>query len=200
MTPARMMQTQGRPQPAGSEPVARLFVALALPEAAVDALMALQSGPRGARWVAADNFHLTLAFVGEADRRVAEDIDAGLSGVKAPAFPLTLSGCGVFGGRRPHALWAGVAPSPALERLQERVETALRRAGCIIAARRFTPHVTLAYTKGVGPEDAAAWVRAHNLFAFGPFPVEAFHLYESTRLAGGVVYDALADYPLSSSM
>ncbi len=178
--------------------MARLFVALDLPEETRDALMALQTGFPTARWVDADNLHLTLAFIGEVDPRQADDLDAALSGVSAPRFDLTLKGCGCFGDRSPHALWAGVEANPALDHLQAKVESALRRAGGDIERRRFTPHVTLAYLRGAGPDAAAAWVSAHGLFRDGPIPIDGFHLFESTLRRSGASYDILASYPLSS--
>ena len=178
----------------------RLFVGLDLPEAVGDDLLDLQSGPHGARWVPFDNFHLTLVFVGEVDRHGCEELDAALSHVDAPAFDMTLSGAGFYGDDRPHALWAGVAPSPALVHLQAKVEHAARRAGLKPDSRRFHPHVKLAYLKAVGPDAAAAWSAAHGLFSSGPFRVDAFHLFESRLGSEGAVYESLARYPLSFSM
>ena len=57
----------------------RLFVALSLPDKVCDELTRLQSGPREARWVAPENFHLTLRFLGELDCHEAADVDAVLS-------------------------------------------------------------------------------------------------------------------------
>lgn len=177
----------------------RLFVALALPEIAADALGQLQSGLRGARWRSEESLHLTLHFIGEADRRGFDEIHSALSGVLAPAFSLTLAACGFFGEKKPRAVWAGVAASEALTHLQAKVTNALARAGFPGEKRRFVPHVTLAYLDGVAPEGAAQYCAAHGLFRFGPFPVDAFHLFDS-RLGGDEAhYDIVATYPLSRS-
>ena len=66
----------------------RLFAGLAMPEPVVDALSALQSGVEGARWRPLENFHLTLAFIGETDRHGFTDAVDALSGIEAPAFDL----------------------------------------------------------------------------------------------------------------
>ncbi|PQA86509.1 RNA 2',3'-cyclic phosphodiesterase [Hyphococcus luteus] len=177
----------------------RLFVALEIPEIVADALTLLQSGVDGARWVKAENFHLTLAFIGEADRHgFSAALDA-LEKVEAPAFDMRLSGVGVFGDRKPHALWAGVAASPELNHLQAKVETALRRAGFNLDKRKFTPHVTLAYLKNVSRDIAEKYAAQHGLFSCGPFPVEAFHLYSSELGRNGAHYAIEASYALSSS-
>ncbi|VAW02968.1 2'-5' RNA ligase, partial [hydrothermal vent metagenome] len=103
--------------------MARLFVALSIPDAVRDALSTLQNGVDGARWRPPENFHITLAFIGEADRHQFNDAIDALSQIDAPAFDLTLAGAGSFGERKPRALWAGVKSEPGLTHLQSKVET-----------------------------------------------------------------------------
>jgi len=174
----------------------RLFVALSLPEIVVDALTQLQSGLNGARWQGEDNFHLTLQFIGEADRHGLDEIHHALAQIDAPAFELRLSGCGFFGDRRPRALWAGVAPSEPLAFLQQKIRSALSRAGFPGEKRKFAPHVTIAYLNGVTQDAAARFTAMHNLFAVGPFPVDAFHLYESHLGGEAAHYEILETYLL----
>lgn len=177
----------------------RLFVALSLPEIVADALTQLQSGLNGARWRSDEAFHLTLQFIGDADRHGLQEIHSALSAVSAPAFDLRLSGCGFFGDRKPRALWAGAAPSEELSFLQSKVKAATARAGFPGEKRKFTPHVTLAYLNGVTQESAAMFAAMHNLFSVGPFPVDAFHLYESHLGGDESHYEIVETYPLSSS-
>lgn len=177
----------------------RLFAGLAIPEIVADALSVLQSGIDGARWRPPENFHLTLAFIGETDRHgFSAAIDA-LSAIDAPSFELRLSGVGFFGDKQPRTLWAGVEPSPALDHLQAKTERALRRAGFDLEKRKFKPHVTLAYLRGVSQDTAMRYAAAHGLFSCGPFPVEAFHLYSSELGNSASVYNIEASYALSSS-
>ncbi len=177
----------------------RLFVALAIPEIVADALSTIQSGVDGARWRPVENFHLTLAFIGETDRHGFLNAVDALSVIDAPAFDLRLSGIGYFGERQPRALWAGAAPSQELSHLQAKTEQALRRAGFDLERRKFKPHVTLAYLRNVPRDAAERYSALHGLFSCEPFPVEAFHLY-SSRLGGEVsAYNIEASYALSSS-
>jgi 2'-5' RNA ligase len=124
----------------------RLFVGLELPwEVRRSMALLAGAGIPGARWVPAENYHLTLRFIGEAPRHIAEEIDHTLAALKAPAFVLTLAGIGTFAkGGRSQSLWLGVARSEPLERLQSKIETALQRCGLEPERRRFQPHVTLA--------------------------------------------------------
>ena len=177
----------------------RVFIGLTIPDDIGDQLLDLQTGLDGVRWVAFDNFHLTLAFVGDVDRTHLADIDAALWGISADAFSLTLAGGGIFGTTSPRAVWAGVQANPQLDHLQEKVAQALRRAGAKVDSRKFTPHVTLAYCRGVGPAAAQTWQQRHNLFVTDPFDVDGIHLFQSCAGKAGVYYENLADYPLSSS-
>jgi len=177
----------------------RLFVALSLPEVVADALLPMQGGVDGAAWRPFDNFHITLVFIGDADRRALDEAASALAGVATPSFDLTLSGCGFFGGRKPRALWAGVAASDPLRHLQAKVETALRHVGFTLENRKYTPHVTLAYLRGVSEASAATYCARHNLFSCGPFRVGEFHLYQSYLGGEASHYEILDTYLLSSS-
>ena len=119
----------------------RLFIALEPSPAFRDALAALQERLRAAgvtaRWREPDSLHLTLAFIG----MWPEDITPLLPPVSKP-FPLTLSHLGVF--PEAHVLWAGVAPSEALDSLAARVRHILADAGIPFDRMRFYPHITLA--------------------------------------------------------
>ena len=108
----------------------RLFVALTLPADIRERVCGLMGGVPGARWVPAENLHLTLRFIGDVDEGAADDLDAALARTQFAPFMLTLEGVGVFGAsRRPRALWVGVSPSAELDILQGRVEAAALRAG-----------------------------------------------------------------------
>ncbi len=178
----------------------RLFVALEIPEDIGDALATLQYGVEGARWRPIENFHLTLAFIGDTDRHGLDDACTALAGIESPGFDLSLSSLGHFGERKPRALWVGVSPSPALLHLQSKIEIALRRSGFDLENRKFTPHVTLAYLKGTRRDVAASYCAVNSMFSAGPFSVNAFHLYSSTLGGEGSHYKIEASYALSSSM
>jgi 2'-5' RNA ligase len=175
----------------------RLFVALSLPETLRSRLCGLCSGLPGARWVAPENLHLTLRFIGEVDGREAEDIDAALSGIRFPRFPLTLSGVGEFGdGRRLRSVWVGVESNELLERLQAKVEQAVQRAGQPPEKRRFKPHVTLARFKSHPGGKLQDYFTERALFRCPPFEVTGFTLYSSYLAHEGAIYAPEAVYPL----
>ncbi len=177
----------------------RLFVGIGLDAALTRTLESVAAGLPGARWVDAETLHVTLRFIGEVEDGIARDIDEVLADIHAPAFDLTLDGFGIFGHRRPHSLWAGVARDPALERLHAKIETALVRSGLPPEPRKFLPHVTLARLTDTPATRLQDFVARNSPFRAGPQRVEHFTLFSSTLGHGGARYDPLADYPLDSA-
>ncbi len=176
----------------------RLFVALDLPWSLRRRLASLGGlGIPGARWLPPENYHLTLRFIGEAPRHLAEEIDHALAALKARDFALTLAGVGTFAkGGRPTALWVGVERNPSLDHLRGKIETALQRVGLEPERRRFTPHVTLARLENASEAKLAAFVQAHNLFRSDPVPVGHFTLFSSQLGKEQSVYTAEVEYAL----
>src|SRR5690606_33899186 len=122
----------------------------------------------------------TLRFIGEVDGGVAEDVIDALAEVRQEPFELALEGVGHFEtSRQPHTLWAGVAASPALLRLQAGVDGALQRIGLPPEGRKYLPHVTLARLKQAPPDRVQTFLAEHSLFRSEVFPVEEFSLYSS---------------------
>ena len=175
----------------------RLFVAIPLPEEVLATLARFESGLPGARWVAPETLHVTLRFVGEVGRGEAEDLDAALSGIYAPAFELAFDSLGTFGNdRAQRALWVGVTANPALDHLRDKVESATVRSGFEAERRKFKPHVTLARLKGIPVERLSDYLAANSSIAIPPFQVGAFTLFRSHLGDEGARYEALAEYPL----
>ena len=174
----------------------RLFVGIDLPAEIRATLSALEIGLPGAHWVPEDNLHLTLRFIGEVSEAEAHDLHDGLTGVRAPAFALTIAGIGLFEtGQRPHTLWASVAKCDALLRLQGKIESALVRAGCEREGRKFTPHITLARLRGTSMERLRPLLAAHALVR-AETKVDRFTLFSSQLGGGDPIYTPEAEYPL----
>jgi 2'-5' RNA ligase len=173
--------------------VHRLFVAIGIPPELRLALAKLCEGVPSARWVAPENFHLTLRFIGPVDDPTEERIAAALHQIEAAPFELVLSGVGQFSG---HTIWAGVEPNPALVELQSHVEQELQHAGVSADARPFRPHVKL----GRSPRRIRfrPYLEEHGSFRAEPFAVCEFSLIESRRGREGAVYEHLADYGLAA--
>jgi len=174
----------------------RLFAGVTLPGSLRDHLSFMAAGLPDARWVARENLHLTLRFIGEVDEPVVDDIDLSLSTLTFDPFSLTLAGMDCFHSRnKVRAVWAGVEPSEALSALQEKVEGLMIRAGLPPEGRKFTPHVTLARLKQVPLTAVLPYLESHAGFRSPPFGVSQVTLFRSHLGHGGAVYEALATYP-----
>ncbi|AMS39867.1 RNA 2',3'-cyclic phosphodiesterase [Aminobacter sp. NyZ550] len=175
----------------------RLFTALEIPRDAALSLSLLRGGLSGARWIDVENYHLTLRFFGDIEGHVADEIVEALDRVDRPSFQLTLSGVGAFGQKKPHAVWAGVTPSPEMNALQAEIERISKRLGLPSDPRKFTPHVTLARLRNTSPLDVAHYLSARGNFATVPFRVGRFVLMSSRDSVGGGPYIVEEAWPLN---
>jgi 2'-5' RNA ligase len=175
----------------------RLFVGIGFPPELKLRLSLLCSGVPGAKWVDPGNFHLTLRFIGEVGEDIAADIGDALSRLRARRITIQIAGTGVFGGDKPHSLWAGVERSAELVGLRDKVEQALIRAGLPPEPRKFAPHVTLARLRNPPLDKLREFLTANAQFRAEPLPVEGFSLIASFQTKAGSVYEDQAEYPLS---
>jgi 2'-5' RNA ligase len=176
----------------------RLFVGIDLPWELRHQVSALTTtGIQGARWVPPENYHVTLRFIGEVPPHRAEEIDLALAAIRGRGCALTLAGVGTFSkAGRATTLWVGVERNPRLEHLQNKIETALQRAGLEPERRRFQPHLTLARLDNTPELKLAGFVQAHNLFRAEPMAVEHFTLFSSQLGKEQAVYAAEVEYEL----
>ena len=177
----------------------RLFVALAIPPSVAQSIMLIQGGVPGARWQTGEKLHITLRFIGEVDGREAAMLDDALAGIEAPAFDLQLHSVGQFGNKQPHALWAGLRKSEALEHLQRKVDAAIRRVGQPQDAYKFTPHVTVARLRNPENRKMIEWLADHALYTSPEFRIDAFNLYSSKLTSDGSVYAVEREYLLEDT-
>jgi 2'-5' RNA ligase len=181
----------------------RAFVGIPLGETATEALLAQQAGLPAGRPVPPENFHITLAFVGEHPMPVVEDVHYALADIRAPGFACAFAGLDLLGGDRPRVAHAAVRPDPALKHLRDRVLDAIRSTGIPFPRERFVPHVTLArLPPGMASEDLErlrGYIISRARFVTEPFAVERFALFRSHLGRSGATYEEMASYPLSGS-
>lgn len=177
----------------------RLFSGLEIPPEIGQRLCSLRGGLESARWIDPENYHVTLRFVGDIDGATAERFDEALSEISAPAFTVSLDGLGVFGGRKPRAVWAGVQANGALDALNKANEIAARKAGLAPETRNFHPHVTLARLRGGKAGSVATYLSHNGAFMTQPFPVSRFVLYSARETRGGGPYVVERAYPLGEA-
>lgn len=177
----------------------RLFTGLEIPSDVGFALSLKRGGLHGARWIDPANYHITLRYIGDVDHRTADEVEDVLDRFAyAEPFTLTIDHLGVFGGNKPRALYAGVAPSDALNRLQASQERMLQKVGLVPDGRKFVPHVTLARLRDTQPHELAHHISQSGHFVPLHFTVERFVLFSSKESVGGGPYVVEQDFPLAA--
>src|SRR5258708_7825543 len=176
----------------------RLFTGLEIPAEIGQTLSGLRGGLPGARWIDPENYHVTLRFIGDVDEMVAHEVASMLSMVRRTEFELRFDALSSFGGRRPRALVATLAPTQALMDLQAEHERLMRRVGLDAEGRKYTPHVTLAWLRESSSRQVADYLSARVLFGMPPFKVSRFVLFSSRASVGGGPYVIEAAYPLAA--
>ena len=179
----------------------RVFLALDLPDDIRAALAVQQFLLPLPRRVPAENFHLTLVYLGETPEPLLETVHEAWADLRLPALSLQIQGFGLFGGDRPRSCHAALAPNPDLMALQAKLETAARRAGADPEHRRFTPHITLGRFRPPPPAEAMRLERAVAMgvgFAPPAFICREMVLYESHLGGKTAHYEALARYPFTA--
>jgi 2'-5' RNA ligase len=176
----------------------RLFTGLEIPAELGETLSLLRGGLPGARWIDPENYHLTLRFIGDVDDDVAQEVASVLGRVRRNGFDLRLDGLSSFGGKRPRAVVAAVAPQSAIMELQAEHERLMQRVGLEPEGRKYTPHVTLARLRDSSSWEVAEYLSSRAAFRSSPFPVSRFVLFSSRASVGGGPYVIEAAYPLAA--
>ena len=176
----------------------RLFTGLEIPADVTFDLDLMKGGIIGGRWIDRESFHITLRFIGDIDEGLAREIAYELDGVEARPFSLRLKGIDVFGGNKPHTLYAGVEDCADLPRLQSIHERICQVLGLDAEPRKFKPHVTLARLRDPDIGNVHGFVAAHSLYKSRVFDVGRFVLFSSRPSRGGGPYAVEESYQLQA--
>lgn len=157
----------------------RLFVAINLSENIKNALLKAQNDLKNqgfyGNFTRRENMHLTLAFIGETEKRF-KAVDA-LKKISFERFELSL---GTYGNFR-DLWWVGIEKNKTLEKLACETAESLRSAGFEIERRAFKPHITLVRElKGSG--------KPKILLPECKMTCEKISLMSSERSAGKLIY------------
>lgn len=165
----------------------RCFVAVTPPEEVRDDLDAFLEPRRAVapfRWMAPEQVHLTLAFVGDLPEHRLDDLVERLerAASRRRAVRTAITGGGAF----PHVsgarvLWAGLeldeADAVEVRRMADGARAAANRAGAAVDGQRFRPHLTVA--RCPRPTEVTPWVRLLDAYRSPEWSVDSFTLVES---------------------
>ncbi|MET9349817.1 RNA 2',3'-cyclic phosphodiesterase [Streptomyces termitum] len=183
----------------------RVFIALAPPDDAKDEL-ARALGPAYAahpdlRRNRIEDWHVTLAFLGELPTATVPGLHAPLAALAAARPPLALSlrGGGTFDDR---VLWSGVdGDLPGLHRLADEVRALVKETGVPYEGRPLRPHLTLARARRGDLTSVPDAARALAGFTGRTWPAARLHLVGSGDARGPapVRYRDLASWPFTGA-
>jgi RNA 2',3'-cyclic 3'-phosphodiesterase len=171
-------------------------VALAELEAAIAPLHGVRPE---LRWSSPQSWHVTLAFLGEVDERIAARLATRLERAagRHPGVDLLTAGGGAFPSvTRARVLWTGIrGDQQVLREIARSVAAGARRAGAPSPdeGRRFRPHITLARSKD--PVNVRPLVDALTDYSGSTWPADRIHLIRS-HLGPQPRYESIGSWPL----
>ncbi|MFE6887144.1 RNA 2',3'-cyclic phosphodiesterase [Streptomyces sp. NPDC057694] len=163
----------------------RAFIALAPPDDAKNEL-AHALGPAYAahpdlRWNRIEDWHITLAFLGELPVQAVHRLRSPLADLAAarPSLELALLGGGHFDER---VLWSGLKGDlDQLHELAEAVRARIKDCGIAFAGRPLRPHLTLARARRYDSTSVTAAAACLDGFTGLPWRADRLHLVGSTE-------------------
>jgi RNA 2',3'-cyclic 3'-phosphodiesterase len=186
----------------------RMFVAVVPPAEVVEHLDEFLEVRRAAapfRWAAANQLHLTLAFLADVPDRKLDDLveRLGRAGARRTSFEAAVAGGGAFPNVvRARVLWAGLDLDEQgrveLNRMATGARAAANRAGIAVDGQRFRPHLTVARLGH--PEDVTSWVRLLDDYRGPAWTVDRLTLVASYLGEGPrrrPRYETVDEFPLS---
>jgi len=187
-----------------NDDVIRAFVAIEISDEVREGLKALQQDLKRADakvgWVAPENIHLTLVFLGDIFRSQKESFCVVLDSVASHVLPFRyeVSGTGTFGSARsPRIIWVGLNAPPVLAELQRGVVAGVRELGLKTEDRPFHPHLTLGRIRATNRVDELTSLLASARNAsHGSVEVHRLLLMQSHLEHQGVRYSVLHESAL----
>ncbi|MEU9303451.1 RNA 2',3'-cyclic phosphodiesterase [Streptomyces sp. NPDC048269] len=166
----------------------RVFIALAPPDDAKEELArelgpAYDAYPR-MRWNRIEDWHITLAFLGELPVTTVPLLQPPLADLAATRRPLQLAlrGGGHFDER---VLWSGIdGDLEGLHLLATEVRTMVKECGVAYEGRPLRPHLTLARSRRSDPSSTVEAAAALAAFTGRPWRAERLHLVGSNHSRG----------------
>lgn len=182
----------------------RAFIAIDIPEE-IKKQIANQTAElrrmvgRSVRWVAPENIHLTLKFLGDISSANTDFLTQALkaeAGQHLP-FEIGVDDLGAYPNlRHPRIIWIGLNAPANLGRLQHNLETVTARLGYISEGKPFSPHLTIGRVRDpISPDETQSLQSALGNAKVGSqakFIVESVHLFQSVLKPAGPVYTCIS--------
>lgn len=185
----------------------RLFIAMPLGEKIEQTLNGiirdLKQSAAAVRWVAPNNIHLTLRFIGNTEPSRVADLKALMDDTAShhTAVETRIDLLSAFPNlKRPRIFWAGCSDREVTERLcqlADTIEQGIQQLGFEPANKMFKPHLTLGRVKRPDNLDRlVATVGQYELPTLNLY-LDKMVLFRSTLTSDGPIYDRLHEASLS---
>lgn len=187
----------------------RCFIAVKLPQDVLQELADVQrelmSRSRvSVKWVAVENMHLTLKFLGDITPTQVEPVVQGIQQAVSAlhSFSVAIEGAGVFPNpQRVQVIWIGLSGEvSALASLQKNIDTKLQSLGFPCENRAFTPHLTIGRVREHVPlterKSLGETVNNLTLITGKRFIIDRVYLVKSVLSSRGPAYTDIASVPL----
>ena len=148
------------------------------------------------KWIAPDNLHWTLNFLGEVDLREIPDVCKAVIQAAAQFEPFEVEtfGLGAFPTlERPRTIWVGVREGQQqMIALQDELSSRLAKLGYRPEHRRFQPHLTIGRVRSRrGVVELTRMLKEHAEFDVGAMYVPEVVVFSSTLESSGAIYQPL---------
>lgn len=173
---------------------------------AADLIKRLKKSEADVKWVAPQNMHITLKFLGDVPNVEVPDICRHIAEVTAKfePFEVEFGAVGAFpDASRPKTLWIGVAPGEGFDRLEalnNAIEERLHdQMGFPRERRRFHPHLTLGRVNSGGEAQQALSeiVQEHAHFDASITEIDEVLIFASYLEKSGPTYNVMGRAELS---
>ncbi|MGI9949166.1 RNA 2',3'-cyclic phosphodiesterase [Vibrio hyugaensis] len=169
----------------------RLFFALTFDEASKSKLKQIQEklqqkGIAG-RYTRRDNFHITLAFIGESTDEEAQHLIEILHQLTASCSEVAVEHLGTFRQSGRQLAWLGIEDNPVITTLQNELIETLEQHAFVTGSCKYVPHITLA--RHIDKQAPLDEVLISPLL----LPIQSIALMESKTIDGKLVYHVLEE-------
>lgn len=182
---------------------ARMFLAMPVPASLLGPVRdELGRYSRVLKVVAAENYHITLRFLGDTGRRQYDELVSALDSQVLPArVECTFTGLGCFPSTdSPRVIWAGMnCAEGEMERIVMLAEKSAALAGFAPETKKFSPHLTLARTRRDAdvPPALMEYIRSNSSTEYFSHVFDRVVLYESILKKSGPEYSEIRAWNLS---
>ncbi len=182
----------------------RIFIAVKIEpnDPFIDLILSLRTGlsKENIRWTHKDNYHITLAFLGDTGEKKITTISMMLKKICGGSgkFELNIKGLGIFKNlSNPRVIWSGIEFPEEFSGLHSQIVAGLRNSGFNIEERPFKPHLTIGRIKYFTDKTLLkTLIERYQNKEIQRVEINEVILYESILLPSGPVYKPLTTVEL----